>query len=68
MTPLYLNQNLVEFKRLKNLTYHWDKENKELLFERDKRFFAIYKNEIFPTIRALTSATQRFRNWKRKKK
>jgi hypothetical protein len=57
---------LKEIKKLKNLTILWDEVNKQLVFEREKFWFVLHKNELFPTQRALTRVEQR--GFYRKKK
>ena len=60
-------KTLKRIKQLKNLTIHWDEDNRELVFERDKILFTIFPNEIFPLQRTLTRIFQSFRGWKKKK-
>jgi hypothetical protein len=53
-------QELIQIKRLKKFTMYFDVVNKQVLIEKDKVFFTIEKNEIFPVLRGLVSAIQRF--------
>jgi hypothetical protein len=53
-------QELIQIKRLKKFTMYFDVVNKQVLIEKDKVFFTIEKNEIFPVLRGIVSSTQRF--------
>ena len=52
--------NLISIKTLKGLRMYYDVDNKEVLIEKDGIFFSIKKNEIFPVVRGMVSAIQRF--------
>jgi len=58
-------EELIPVKTLKHFSMFYDKVNKQVLIEKDKVTFAIEKNEVFPVLRGLVSATQRF--YRRKK-
>jgi hypothetical protein len=51
---------LVPIKTLKKFTMYYDVLNHQVLIEKDKIFFTIEKNEIFPVLRGLVSAIQRY--------
>jgi len=55
-----VTQNLIKVKQTKSLRMYYDFENRELLFEKDKVFFTLKKNEIFPALRGIISTIQRF--------
>ena len=60
-----IKTHMIPIKTLKHFTMVYDPISKQVLIEKDKIYFAIEKNEIFPVIRGLISATQRF--YRRKK-
>jgi len=60
-----IKTHMIPIKTLKHFTMLFDPDSKQVLIEKDKIYFAIEKNEIFPVIRGLISATQRF--YRRKK-
>ena len=60
------SQVLVPIKELKHFSMFYDLNNKQVLIEKDRVFFTIEKNEIFPVMRGLISATQKY--WRRKLK
>jgi hypothetical protein len=51
---------MIPIKTLKHFSMSYDPDNKQVLIEKDKIFFTIEKNEIFPVLRGLVSAVQRF--------
>ena len=53
-------QELVQVKSLKNLSMYYDPANHELLFYKDNVYFTLAKSEIFPALRGIVSAIQRF--------
>jgi len=53
-------QILVPIKTLKKFVMYFDLTNHQILIEKDKVFFTIEKNEIFPVMRGLISAIQRY--------
>jgi hypothetical protein len=58
------SMGLVPIKTLKKLKMLYDLDNHQVLIEKDKIYFTIEKNEIFPVIRGLVSCVQRY--WRRK--
>jgi hypothetical protein len=54
------HQELIQVKSTKNLKMYYDIINHELLFEKDNVFFSLSKNEIYPALRGMVSALQRF--------
>ena len=51
---------MIPIKTLKHFTMFYDPDSKQVLIEKDKVYFAIEKNEVFPILRGLVSAVQRF--------
>ena len=51
---------IVKVKKTKTLKMYYDTENKEILFEKDGIYFSLKRNEIFPALRGIISAIQRF--------
>ncbi len=60
--------NKIQIKKLKHLDMFYDETFHEILIRKDGISFAISKNEIFPVLRGLVSATQRFYRRKNGKK
>lgn len=62
-------QILIPIKKLKHFSMYYDFTNQQILIEKEKVYFTIERGEIFPVLRGLISATQRFyrKNVKHKK-
>jgi hypothetical protein len=54
------NQALIQIKKIKSLAIYFDMKSRELLIEKDKVFFTLKRNEIFPVLRGIIGAVQRF--------
>lgn len=54
------NRELITIKVLKNLVMYYDTTNHEIVLGKDGETFTIAKSEIFPVLRGIVSATQRF--------
>lgn len=57
---------MIPIKKLKHLTMFYDLEHRQVLIEKDKIYFTIENNELYPIKRGLESAAQRF--WRKKVK
>lgn len=55
---------MIQIKKLKGFTMMFDPEHHQVLIEKDKVYFTIEKNEIFPICRGIFSVIQKF--WRRK--